>query len=382
MAVDIPTTNELATQNLNNYKQKINQESPLNDRSFLKVMSQNEAGAATILYKFGQERALQNLAESATGEDLERIGAEYGILKKKAVAAEYIITLPGTDGIIIPATSIFTGVNNGVKYTSLNSETVSSGIATITVRSTIIGTSGNLSIGDLMKIESQVAGAETTAEIITQTIIGANDEDQEIFRERVLERIQSPPQGGATVDYRYWARTVEGVNNAFPYSGLNLPGDITVYVEADLDVSPPDGIPTQGLLDQVENAILYDESGLRSNMPLGVSNLYVRPISRTPFYVTVSGLVAENEAQVKLDIESALVNYFLSLEPFIDGLTIENRRNDTITEPSVSSIVEGVVSAAGGSVLNVFFGLTPGAIFPQYILTGGVLAKLGGIDFA
>lgn len=382
MAVKIPTTEEIAKQNLTNYEQKINQESPLNDRSFLNVMSQNEAGAATILYKYGQERALQNLAESATGSDLERIGAEYGIIKKKAIAAEYIITLPGTNETIIPATSIFTGVNNGVKYTSLNSEIITGGIATITVRSTVIGTAGNLNIGDLMKIESQISGAEPTATIITQTVTGANDENEDIFRERVLERIQNPPQGGATVDYRFWSRTVAGVNNAFPYSGLVLPGDITVYIEADLDVSPPDGIPSQGLLDQVEYAILFDESGLRANMPLGVSNLYVLPISRTPLYVSIAGLVVDNEATVKTNIESALSDYFLSLEPFIDGLTIENKKNDTITEPSVTSIVEDVVSAAGGSVLNVFFGLTPGSIFPQYILTGGVLAKLGSISYA
>lgn len=382
MAVSIPTTKDIVAQNLNNYEQQINQNSPLNDRSFLKVMAQNEGGIFTILYKYGQERALQNLAESATGEDLERIGAEYSIIKKKAVAAEYIITLPGTDGVIIPTTSIFTGINNGVKYRSLNSDTISAGVATLTVRAIITGVAGNLEIGDFMRIESQIAGAETTATIIAQNITGAEDEDEEVFRERILERIQSPPQGGATVDYRFWARTVEGVNNAFPYSGLLLPGDITLYVEADLDVSPPDGIPPQSLLDQVEQAVLYDEDGLRSNMPLGVSNLYILPISRIPFYVTISGLSVSDEAKVKLDIETALSNYFLSLEPYINGLTIENRKNDTVTEPSVTSIVEGVVTAAGGSILNVFFGLTPGTIFPQYILTGGNLGKLGGVDYA
>lgn len=382
MAVNIPTTKELFNQNLSNYEQKINQESPLNDRAFLRVTAQNEAGAFTTLYKYGQERALQNLVQTATGSDLDRLGAEYDTPRNTATAAEFTATLPATTGTIIPGTTIFTGVNNGVQYISIGSVTAVAGIATLTLRSTETGVSGNLSVTDTLTIQSQISGATTTATITAQTVTGAEEETDVAYSGRILEVIQNPPQGGATTDYRIWAKTVSGVDNAFPYSGLIYPGDITVYVEATTEVSPPDGIPDSGLLDQVEDAILYDENGLRTRMPLGVGNLYVEAITRVSLYTNITSLVVDNEAAVKVDIDTALDNYFRSREPYIQGLTLQQVRSDTITAPDVGSIVNDVVRAAGGTVQNVTFGLAPLGVISEYILTGGELAKSGGASYA
>lgn len=382
MAVNIPTTKQLFEENLSNYEQKINQESPLNDRAFLRVTAQNEAGAFTTLYKYGQERALQNLVQTATDGDLDRLGSEYDVPRNPAAAAQFTATLPATTGTIIPSTTIFTGVNNGVKYISIGSVTASAGVATLTLRSTEVGVIGNLNVFDTLKIQSQISGATTTATITAQAITGAELETDEAYRSRILEVIQNPPQGGATTDYRIWAKTVSGVKNAFPYSGLTSPGDITVYVEATVAVSPPDGIPNSGLLDQVEDAILYDESGLRSRMPLGVANLFVEPITRTSLFTNITGLVVDNEAAVKDDIETALDNYYRSREPFIQGLTLQQEKSNTITAPDVGSIVNDVVRAAGGTVQNVSFGLAPLGVLPEYILTGGELGKSGGANYA
>lgn len=382
MAVNIPTTKELFEQNLSNYEQKINQESPLNDRAFLRVSSQNEAGAFTILYKYGQERALQNLVQTATGSDLDLLGSEYDTPRNPATAAEFTATLPATTGTIIPGTTIFTGVNNGVQYITIGSSTSVGGIATLVLRSTETGETGNLSVSDTLKIQTQISGATTTATITVENITGASEETDEAYRARILEVIQNPPQGGATTDYRIWAKTVSGVKNAFPYSGLTNPGDITVYVEATVAVSPPDGIPNSGLLDQVEDAILYDDSGLRTRMPLGVANLFVEPITRIPLYTNITGLSVDNEAAVKVDIDSALDSYFRAREPFIQGLTLQQKKSDTITAPDVGSIVNDVVRAAGGTVQNVTFGLAPLGVISEYILTGGELAKSGGTNYA
>ena len=380
MSINIPSTQEIFEQNLENYQNKINQESPLNDRAFLRVASQNEAGAFTILYKYGQERALQNLALTATGSDLDNIGSEYGLPRNPATAAEYTISLPATDGTIIPGTTIFTGVNNGIKYITLGAVTSSGGVAVLTVRATVTGEAGN--DAGSFRIQSQIAGATTTATITTQTITGASAETDEEYRIRILERIQNPPQGGATTDYRIWAKTVSGVKNAFPYSGLIYPNDITVYVEATVAVAPPDGIPSSTLLDQVENAILFDEDGLRTRMPLGVANLYVNPISRVNLYTTIVGLVVDNEPAVQADIEAELDAFYRSRQPYIPGLTLVNGRTDTITSPDVGAVVNDVVRAAGGSVQNVTFGITVGGVLSQYILTGGELAKSGGVSYA
>jgi len=114
MALNIPTTKDIQEQNLANIEAKLNQTSPLNDKAYNRVISIVEALQFTILYKYAAERALQNLALTATGEDLERQGQEINVIRKPTEAAKLELKLNGTIGTVIPITNYFTGNSNNI----------------------------------------------------------------------------------------------------------------------------------------------------------------------------------------------------------------------------------------------------------------------------
>jgi len=76
LAINIPTTQEIAERNISNFESKIAQTVPAVDKAFFRVLAIMEAFNYTELYKFAAERALQNLAITATGRfrfDRQRI---------------------------------------------------------------------------------------------------------------------------------------------------------------------------------------------------------------------------------------------------------------------------------------------------------------------
>jgi hypothetical protein len=83
MALVIPTSEETKDLNQANIESSLNQDTPPNDKAYNKVIAGVEGLNVTGLYKYGAERAKQNLALTATGQDLEDIGAEYGVLRTR-----------------------------------------------------------------------------------------------------------------------------------------------------------------------------------------------------------------------------------------------------------------------------------------------------------
>ena len=99
--LNIPTTKEITDSNIANYENKIGQDAPINDKSFINVQATINARNFTQLYKLLIERSMQTLATTATGEDLEKIGGEYGVNKGQAVATVLEAELPAANGTII-----------------------------------------------------------------------------------------------------------------------------------------------------------------------------------------------------------------------------------------------------------------------------------------
>jgi hypothetical protein len=66
---------------------------------------------------------------------------------------------------------------------------------------------------------------------------------------------------------------------------------------------------------------------------------------------------------------------------FVDGLDFVGDRNDTVTDPVVSAVVQDVLDANGASATGVAFGLTASTFLPSYQLQPGELAKLGAVSY-
>lgn len=401
MSFDILTTKEQADQNLANIEGRLNQDTPLADKAFNRVLSIVEALGFTSLAKFAIERALQNLALTATGGDLDLLGAEFDVLRKQAVSTVLTATLPGVDTTKIPQTVDFKGDANGVRYfldasTEIGNPTP--GVAELTLTAETPGVIGNLQLGDTLSIGTQIAGAETVATVAVITgqttailTTGAEREQDDAYRLRVLDQIRALCGGGNTTDYRLWAQEVAGVARAYPYAGKPIelftessPPDRVVYVEADTTIDA-DGLAPQSLLNQVRDSITTDPTTGRSRQPLGLTDdtLFVESIIRTGFFVQINDLTVNQDivATVKAAIESALSTYFRGLRPFVDGVDSILDRNDLITDLTVSAIVQDVLTANGGSASAVAFGLLLGDSLPEYRLQPGETSKLVQVTY-
>ena len=386
--LNLPTTQQSKDTNLSNLEGQLGQTSPLADKALLRVLAVMEAlGVATPLYKFAAERAKQNLWLTATGDDLDILGGEYEVPRKAAVAAVLTIQLPGTNGTIIPATADFVGDSNGVRYFPDSSATVTGGFATMTVTAEGAGISGNLQIGDTMSIGTQVPGAETVASVTVVDTVGTERETDDAYRIRGLDATRSEGGGGNSFDYRNWAQEVSGVARAFPYAGqpavTGTPPDRTVFVEADTTIDL-DGIAPQALLDDVRDSITTDQLTGLSRQPLGLtdSTLWVESITRSEFFIEITGLVidAAIETETKAEIEVAVTNYFIFLNPFVAGLDFLGDKNDVVTQLTISNIIQDILFARNGSATSIAFGTGFGS-YPSTPVTldPGEKAKLGTI---
>ena len=391
MAFTIPSTKSEATDILARFEAKINQSAPLTDKAFLRVMSGVLATLTTGLYKFAANRVKQNLVLTADFDDLLILGDEYGVPYKDAVASNLRFNFNATpaSGATITQGSVITGDSNGVRYTADASASESGGVVVVNVTAETAGVIGNLNIGDTGVLEQSVSGIDRLGAVTAVNTTGTDAEEVEIYRQRVLFEIRTVGGGGNAVDYKRWSEEVDGVRRAFPYAGnpedeeSSVPPERTVYIEAQVALDP-DGIPTSALLDDVRDSITTNPDTGWARQPLGMvdSTLYVEPITRTAFDVNIPGLVVDplKESDAKAEMDSDLDVYFRSILPYVDGVDVEEERNDTITKVSVSSAVQGVLTKYGATAQGVT--VTVGALeIIEYLLSRGEMAKLGTITY-
>lgn len=217
MALNIPTTKQLFDAAKSLIESKLNQSTPVNDKAFNNVLAGIIALDQTGLYKFAAERSKQNLALTATGEDLDNIGAEYGVNRKTAEATILEIQATGSDGNVIPATSEYVGDANGLIYFPDSANTITGGVAQFNITASEPGTVGNLQPGNTVSLTSPIAGVQTQATIILIANTGAEEESDDDYRQRVLTVIRNIGGGGNAFDYRRWSEEVAGVRRAYPY---------------------------------------------------------------------------------------------------------------------------------------------------------------------
>ena len=391
MPLPIPTTQEIVDRNIANLEANLNQETPAHARSFNRVLAKMEALNYTELYRFAAERALQNFAMTATGEDLERIGASIGVIRIPAEACSLLIEIAATTGTLVPRGTGFLGEYNRQRYfASFAAEGVAD-VAEVTVVAIVPGSVGNLLVGDTLTIGSQISGVGTSAEVTEVLTVGAEQEDVEAYRQRVLVKMRTILGGGNAADYKVWGEGVAGVARVYPYAGKpsdsppSYPGDRTVYVEATTDVDP-DGIAPGSLLTEVAAAIAADPATGKSRPHLGLTDetLWVLSITRSSFWVEITGLDVSSEYEVaaKADVAAFLALYFLAVRPYVESIDPIQAKNNVLTQLTLSKIVQDVLSTYGGTAVSVAFGLDGESEVDSYTLAANEKAKLSVVTYA
>ena len=392
MSLRIPTAKELADQFITYIETITGQTVPLAQKAFSRALGVALGLVTAGLYKYGAERSKQNLAVTATGDDLDLLGSEVGVVRQSAVSTVLTAEIAGTDGVQAPSTVSYIGDANGVRYFPDSSSVVSGGVATLTLTAATAGVVGNLQIGDALNISAQIAGLSTVATVTAIVTTGVEAESEEVYRQRVLSAFRLTTGGGNAADYKIWAEGVEGVARAYPYAGAptgsgfsTAPPDRTVYVRAQTAIDP-DGLAPQSLLDDVREDITTVPTTGLSRQPLGLTDdtLYVESISRLGIYVTISGLsvAPDLEAQAKQDVEAALSSYLQNAEMFVTGIDFVSDRNDTLTPAVLSNVVTDALRPSGATAETVEFGASPSVALDTYTLQPGELFKLIQVIYA
>jgi uncharacterized phage protein gp47/JayE len=116
------------------------------------------------------------------------------------------------------------------------------------------GKAGNAAPGAALAIVSGVTGDGALAAVGAAGIVsGADIEDDESFRARILFRKRYPPHGGAAADYVQWALNVSGVTRVYVERLWAGAGTVRVFVL--LDDLYQDGIAPPPEIERVADYI-------------------------------------------------------------------------------------------------------------------------------
>jgi uncharacterized phage protein gp47/JayE len=263
-------------------------------RSNLNVLARVHAGAVHGLYGYLDWLALQLMPDTAEAEHLARWASIWGVTRKAAAAANGNVTFSGTNGTVISAGTLIQRAD-GAQFTTDAEGTISGGSATIAVTAAVAGADGNADASTSLTLVSPIAGINTTATVAAGGLSGgADEEDDDSLRERLLSRVQRQPHGGADFDYETWALEVAGVTRAWVYPQELGLGTVTVRFVRDDDVSI---IPDAGEVAAVQAYI-------DARRPVTAAVAVVAPTA-VPLDFEISGL-NPNNTTVKAAIEAEL----------------------------------------------------------------------------
>lgn len=155
--------------------------------------------------------------DTAVGEYLDRVVADYGITRKPATATVRKVMTTGPVDI-----GSRWAINDVVfKITAL----LSTGVYSATCETA--GSIGNTYSGTLSNIDNTSDVAATLGDILTA---GTDEETDDNLRSRFYEQVRSPSTSGNIADYKQWALSVPGVGGAKVFPLWNGNGTVKVLV--------------------------------------------------------------------------------------------------------------------------------------------------------
>jgi uncharacterized phage protein gp47/JayE len=388
------TAQEIADLMVSQLETSFSQAVPLLPKAFIRVMAKVCGLAFVALFQFAGFIALQMVVKYASDREftvggitynpLNEWGALAGLTRGVGARSEGTITVT----VLSPGGTLYSGtalVNAETEqtYITVGDVTITAGAITATVRAGTYSEAADLDVSMVLSFVSAPANLEKDTVVATVTVAGADPEDTEDWRGRIMQFFAARPQGGAYADYWEWGNEVEGVANIYPFSGgtpaipTSGPGQVDVYVKADVG----DGTAGAPLLASVEDAIeLNGSTGLASRRPV---NAYVNVASiyLTTMDAVVAGLYVDpgEVTATRADIEEALENYLLNRENYIVGISYPPRR-DIVMASEAAGVAARVAAANGGYItgLTLSIGGTP---YDIYSLNEGEQVRIGTVSW-
>lgn len=310
-------------------------------RSVLDVLARIHAAATNALYGFLDWIARQVFPDTAEAEQLARWAAIWGVARKASEPATGPVTATGANGSAIPAGTLLVR-SDGAEYLTTADALIAAGIAALTVEAVAAGQAGNSPTSQRLVFSSPVAGVNAGALIGAGGLAGgADEEEDEALRARLLDRIRRPPHGGNAFDYRRWTLEVSEVTRAWVYPMQLGPGTVTVAFVMD---GREDMIPTPA-------DVAVVDAYLEERRPVTAALTVIAPTPQPlDFTISAAPATAEVQAAIVAELEDLL---FREAEPGGTILISHMREAVSLAAGEYDHQLmtpQGNVTAAAGSI--------------------------------
>jgi uncharacterized phage protein gp47/JayE len=235
MAISIPTYDAVVSAALAYYRNRF----PGRDLSDTSFLGKKARAEAMIVFQHLQaelsadndavptqktsDAAMDNWAV-AVGVPGPTLGA-YG--RKSSTAATGLKgNVTGTNATVYPDGSLLTAsdgttvfrLNNGGSSLTIPGSAPGTGSITGTFDAITTGTVGNLAAGAVLTWSSPPSGSDATVTLTAgPSSPGVDVETTQQLLVRTQNKMQQPPKGGISADFKTWAESISGVQTAYPY---------------------------------------------------------------------------------------------------------------------------------------------------------------------
>lgn len=208
----------------------------------------------------------------AWGEWLDLHGVSAKVTRKQASRASGHVTVTGTPGTVIEEGTVFctegTTDAGAIEFATTAEKTISdSGTVDIAVAAVIAGAAYNVTRNTVI-LQKQTNKNITSVNNESPIRGGTDEEDDDTYRERILEKLRSAEISfvGCDADYIRWAKEVPGVGSALVEAEFEGPGTVKVVI------SDPDGRAVgEETLQAVEDYIVSSKDRTKRLAPIGAS---------------------------------------------------------------------------------------------------------------
>ncbi|KTT63624.1 tail protein [Pseudomonas oryzihabitans] len=307
------------------------------------IRSAAVAAAIEGLYQHQAWIYRQIFPDTSDEAELLHHAANRGLQQKAAVAATGVVTITGTQGTSLPQGATLKHAASAVVFVSTAAVTVgASASARVPVVAQTTGAAVNGLSGAVL-VTSPPLGIDAMASLSTATTGGADVESPAAMLVRLLELLRNPPAGGASYDYKRWAKEVDGVADATVLPKRRGPDTVDVVITG------ANGAPS----DQVIAACAAHIDALR---PVTAEVFVYAPLIRT---VDATANIELASGYTLADVQKiAQTAYSEELSTLVPGALLKRSRIGTVLGNLAGVADYSVVTPTG----NVAATDVPGAV--------------------
>lgn len=295
-----------------------------------------EEKAETVQMKL-QNLLMLAFPQTSYGQYLEFLGETKTVFKKPPTKSSGPIVINGVEGTVIrkghPIGTIATDNRPSIEFVIDDNITIGQlGKVYTTATCTVPGTIGNVTKDTIKILMKSISGVEsiTNPEDFKN---GTEIEDEEDFRERVLEAYRNEPLSGAPRDYKRWAKEVAGVGNVYVKPEWDGPGTVKVLV-LDSNGKPANEI----LLKAVRLHIIGKEVDGKNTTDDGLSPMGAFITVSTPDVVTIN-----ISANFIIEDSFTLENVIGKIKKYVSEYLQEIEVGGTITYKAIDALIGSMI---------------------------------------